>query len=210
VRDSMAYNTFISYKYSEAKDLRDKIVESLGEDAKYYRGETSQSPDMSDKTTDYIKNKLKDLIYSTSVTIVIISPNMKQSNWIDWEIEYSLKQIKRGDRKSSTNGVLGVVMEYEGGYTWLRPSTKNPDGHTSILTKNDYLYNIIIDNRFNQDPLDYTCDKCKNVDSLTGSYISLVNEDDFLNNPNKYIDNAYEKSKNTSNYKISRRKKIES
>jgi hypothetical protein len=202
----MAYNTFISYKYSEAKDLRDRIVDSLGEDAKYYRGETSESPDMSDKTTDYIKDKLKDLIYSTSVTIVIISPNMKQSNWIDWEIEYSLKQIKRGDRKSSTNGVLGVVMEYEGGYSWLRPSTQNSDGHTAILTKNEYLYNIIINNRFNQDPPEYTCDECKNVNSLTGSYISLVNEDDFLNNPNKYIDNAYDKSKNTSNYKLYRTK----
>jgi hypothetical protein len=202
----MAYNTFISYKYSEAKDLRDRIVESLGEDAKYYRGETSESPDMSDKTTDYIKDKLKNLIYSTSVTIVIISPNMKQSNWIDWEIEYSLKQIKRGDRKSSTNGVLGVVMEYDGGYSWLRPSTQNSDGHTAILTKNEYLYNIIINNRFNQNPPEYTCDECKNVNSLTGSYISLVNEDDFLNNPNKYIDNAYDKSKHTSNYKISRTK----
>jgi hypothetical protein len=202
----MAYNTFISYKYSEAKDLRDRIVESLGEDAKYYRGETSESPDMSDKTTDYIKDKLKNLIYSTSVTIVIISPNMKQSNWIDWEIEYSLKQIKRGDRKSSTNGVLGVVMEFDGGYSWLRPSTQNSDGHTAILTKNEYLYNIIINNRFNQNPPEYTCDECKNVNSLTGSYISLVNEDDFLNNPNKYIDNAYDKSKHTSNYKISRTK----
>lgn len=202
----MAYNTFISYKYSEAIDLRDRIVESLGEDAKYYRGETSESPDMSDKTTDYIKDKLKNLIYSTSVTIVIISPNMKQSNWIDWDIEYSLKQIKRGDRKSSTNGVLGVVMEYDGGYSWLRPSTQNSDGHTTILTKNEYLYNIIINNRFNQNPPEYTCDECKNVNSLTGSYISLVNEDDFLKNPNKYIDNAYDKSKHTSNYKISRTK----
>lgn len=27
------------------------------------------------------------MIYSTSVTIVIISPHMKESNWIDWEIE---------------------------------------------------------------------------------------------------------------------------
>ena len=52
----MARKTFISYKYSEAKDLRDKIVESLGEDAKYYQGETSDSPDdMSDRITEYIK-----------------------------------------------------------------------------------------------------------------------------------------------------------
>lgn len=202
----MAHKTFISYKYSESKELRDRIVKSLGDDANYYLGETSESPNMSDETTQYIKEKLKDMIYSTSVTIVIISPNMKQSNWIDWEIEYSLKQIKRGDRTSSTNGVVGVVMKYNGGYSWLRTAKTNSDGHTGILTNNEYLYDIIIKNRFNQDPKEYTCEVCENVDFLTGSYISLIKEDDFLNNPNKYIENAYVKSKNTKNYSISRKK----
>lgn len=202
----MAHKTFISYKYSEAKDLRDKIVKALGDDAKYYQGETSKSPNMSDKTTEYIKDKLKDMIYSTSVTILVISPNLKDSNWIDWEIEYSLKQIKRGDRTSSTNGVLGVVMKCNGDFSWLRPNTTNSDGHTAILTKNEYLYDIIVNNRFNQDPKEYSCNVCENVDFLTGSYISLINEDDFFNNPNKYIDNAYDKSKNTNNYNITRKK----
>ena len=107
----MARKTFISYKYSEAQNLRDSILEALGDDAQFYQGETSDSPDMTDQSTDYIRNELKDMIYSTSVTIVIISPNMTQSKWIDWEIEYSLKQIKRGDTTSSTNGVVGVVMK---------------------------------------------------------------------------------------------------
>ncbi|MEK5206702.1 TIR domain-containing protein [Psychrobacillus sp. FSL H8-0510] len=202
----MAKKTFISYKHSESKELRDRIVESLGDDARYYKGETSESPNMSDQTTEYIKEKLKDMIYSTSVTIIVISPNMKQSNWIDWEIEYSLKQIKRGDRMSSTNGILGVVMKYNGDFSWLRPSTTNSDGHTAILTNNEYLYDIIISNRFNQDPKEYICDVCENVDFLSGSYISLIKEDDFFDNPNKYIDNAYEKSKNIKNYNISRKK----
>lgn len=201
----MAHKTFISYKYSEAKTLRDKIVTSLGDDAKYYQGETSESPNMSDKTTDYIKDSLKDMIYSTSVTIVVLSPNMKQSEWIDWEIEYSLKRIKRGDRSSGANGVLGVVMKYNGDYSWLRPTAKNFDGHTSIQTKNEFLYEIIYQNRFNQDPPKYTCNVCKKIDSLTGSYISLVNEEDFIKNPNKYIDNAYDKSKNISNYDLTRK-----
>ncbi|WP_255286642.1 MULTISPECIES: TIR domain-containing protein [unclassified Bacillus (in: firmicutes)] len=34
-------------------------------------------------------------MYDTSVTIIIISPNMKKSKWIDWEIEYNLKNINR-------------------------------------------------------------------------------------------------------------------
>lgn len=52
----MAHKTFISYKYSEAKDLRDRIIEELGDDAKYYRGETAESPDLTGTTIDSIKN----------------------------------------------------------------------------------------------------------------------------------------------------------
>ena len=91
----MARKTFISYKYSEAQDLRDEILESLGEDATYYQGETSESPDLTDTSTENIKEDLKDMMYNTSVTIVIISPNIKQSKWIDWELEYCLKRISR-------------------------------------------------------------------------------------------------------------------
>ena len=41
----MAHKTFISYKYSEAQNLRDRIIKALGDDASYYQGETSESPD---------------------------------------------------------------------------------------------------------------------------------------------------------------------
>ena len=102
----MAHKTFISYKYSEAQNLRDKIIDSLGEDAKYYQGETSDSPDLTDTSTENIKKNLRDMMFDTSVTIVIISPNIKKSRWIDWEIEYSLKRITRKERTSHTNGVV--------------------------------------------------------------------------------------------------------
>ena len=93
----MAHKTFISYKYSESQELRDRIIQAMGSDAAYYTGETSESPDMSDLKTATIRKKLADMIYSTSVTIVIISPHMKESNWIDWEIEYSLTQTTRNE-----------------------------------------------------------------------------------------------------------------
>ena len=86
----MAHKTFISYKYSEAQDLRDRIIEAMGDDASYYMGETSDSPDLTDTSTENIKKHLCDMMYNTSVTIVIISPHIKESKWIDWEIEYSL------------------------------------------------------------------------------------------------------------------------
>lgn len=87
----MAHKTFISYKYSEARELRDRIIRALGDDAKYYNGEDGYSDDMSSLATSTIKKKLTDMMYDTSVSIVILSPHMKESKWIDWEIEYCLK-----------------------------------------------------------------------------------------------------------------------
>lgn len=192
----MAHKTFISYKYSEAQDLRDAIIETLGDDATYYKGETSDSPDLTDTSTENIKRVLRNMMYDTSVTIVIISPHMKESKWIDWEIEYCLKDITRKNRTSHTNGVVGVIMKYNGGYDWFKHYTRNSDGCFSSYYEESYLYEIIKNNRYNQDPKSYCCPICKTVDALTGSYIAFVEEGDFLRNPQKYINNAYDKSEN--------------
>ena len=111
----MAHKTFISYKYSEAQGLRDRIIKALGEDASYYQGETSDSPDLTDYKTETIREHLKDMIFGTTVTIVIISPHMTESEWIDWEIEYSLREYSRNGKKSKSNGIVAVVMKVNGG-----------------------------------------------------------------------------------------------
>ncbi len=200
----MAHKTFISYKYSEAQELRDDIIKALGDDAQYYQGENSDSPNLTDTTTENIKNNLKDMIWGTSVTIVIVSPNMNKSKWIDWEIEYSLKEITRNDKTSRSNGVVGVIMKYNGGYSWLQTKTTRPDKHTSTSTDDSKLYPIIVNNRCNQNPKKYFCEECRTIDALTGSYIALIKEEEFISDPQKYIDNAYEKCQNIGEYKISK------
>ena len=121
---------------------------------------------------------------------------MKKSKWIDWEIEYCLKNITRKNRISHTNGVVGVIMKVNGGYDWFRYKHTNDDGCTTTNYYTDKVYNIINNNRFNQNPPRYSCDICKSVNSLNGSYIAFVDEESFLKNPSKYIDNAYDKSEN--------------
>lgn len=202
----MARQTFISYKYSEAQETRDKIIKELGEDAKYYKGETSDSPDLTDTSTDNIKNNLKDMIFDTSVTIVVISPEMIKSKWIDWEIEYSLKEYKRNSHTSKTNGIVGVIQKNYGGYSWIRNKVKNKDGHISYEDEPSLLYDIINNNRFNQNPKEYSCFDCKTVNANTGSYISLIEEESFLEDPSRYIENAYKKSKNLTNYNLTKKK----
>lgn len=192
----MAHKTFISYKYSEARELRDKIIDALGASATYYQGETSDSPDLTDTSTENIKRVLKDMMYDTSVTIVILSPNMKDSKWIDWEIEYSLKDIERKNRTSHTNGIIGVIMKNSGDYSWFKTAGINCHGNKTIKYKMDKIFDIVSKNHFNSNPKQWHCSKCETYDSMNGSYITFVEEETFLKDPNIYIENAYEKSEN--------------
>jgi len=199
----MARKTFISYKYSESQKLRDDILKVMGDDASYYQGETADSPDQTDNETNTIKENLKDMMFNTSVTIVIISPNMTDSKWIDWEIEYTLKEMKRGETTSRTNGIVGVIAKHNGAYDWLVNYTEREDGCSSSRSfKSSLLYEIINENRFNEKEEKYSCEECKTYNQLSSSYISLIDEDKFLRDHDKYIENAYEKSQNINEYKI--------
>jgi hypothetical protein len=200
----MTHKTFISYKYSEAQRLRDDIIKALGEKASYYKGETSDSPDLTDYKTETIREHLKDMIFGTTVTIVIISPHMTESEWIDWEIEYSLREYSRNGKKSKSNGIVGVVMKVDGGYDWLCSTTMHVDGHVSTNNDASKLYPIINNNRFNQNPKVYSCEVCKTVDRLSGSYISLIPEHEFLDDPDFFIENAYQKCQSVDKYIISK------
>ena len=198
----MARKTFISYKYSESQEIRNKILEALGEDATYYKGETADSPNQTDNKTETIKKNLKDMIFDTSVTIVVISPNMVDSKWIDWEIEYSLKEITRGERTSKSNGILGVIARDFGSYEWFKTIKHQYDGCSIAYYETSKTYKVINKNRFNLKKKVYTCSNCKSVDEFKGCYISFVQENDFLNNPQKYIENAYTKSQDIDKYEI--------
>jgi len=189
----MARKTFISYKYSEAKKIRDAIIKKLGDDSKYYQGEASDSPNLTDKKTETIKTYLKDMIHGTSVLIVVISPNMKDSNWIDWEISYALKEITREDRTSRTNGIIGVIKKVNGSYDWLITEGTKDDGVTYITHDKSKMYPIINENMHNSTPPIYGNEKHELWDWDKGSYISLIKEEMFLKDPNNYIERAYDK-----------------
>ena len=65
-----------------------------------------------------------------------------------------------------------------------------------LLTLVLSLFDIISKNHFNSNPKQWHCDRCETYDLLNGSYIAFVEEEDFLKDPQRYIDNAYDKSEN--------------
>lgn len=129
---------------------------------------------------------------------------MTQSRWIDWEIEYSLKAVSRDGRTSRTNGIVGVLMKYDGGYDWVLSHYRAKDGCRYRVIDESKLYKIIRQNRFNLKEPGYRCSTCRTVDVLEGSYISLIEQDAFLADPSRYIENAYQKSQQVDRYNITK------
>lgn len=128
---------FISYKYWDrdveylqeysdkdgaiARDyvtwLEDKLKNRMGH---IYKGE-SDDEDLSNYSDSYIENRLKDKLFDSSVTIVLISPNMKvpykreRDQWIPWEIQYSIRNIYRELYTSRRNAILAVILPDKNG-----------------------------------------------------------------------------------------------
>lgn len=192
----MAHKTFISYKYDEARSYRDVVIDALGDDGQYYRGETAESPNISSLTVNSIKRRLGAMIYDTTVTIVLISPNMKKSSWMEWEIAYSLRETSRQEKRSSANGLIGVVIPVNGDYSWFIERMQGGDGcsFVSYPHEEEYVFELIYRNRDNRRNLKYVCDNCGTVNELSGSYMSYVTLENFIEKPSFYIDNAYNKS----------------
>lgn len=223
----MGHKIFVSYKYHDSnvkkitnipwkKDTVRDYVDQLQlyfESTDYiYKGE-DDGEDLSHLEDDAIWEKLKNRIYDTTLTIVLISPNMKNNQsereqWIPWEISYSLKEVSRKNKSgnlvtSSSNAILAIVLpDYYGSYTYFVENNSCCSSSCRTL-KTSILFTILKKNMFNiKKPNVRYCggdDKIYNDDS---SYIYSVKWCDFVNNPKKYIERAYHIQNSIEKYDV--------
>lgn len=162
----MGRKIFVSYKYIDYDvkemphvtqptwpcDYVEYIKDKILADDDIYKGEKSDE-DISSWSDDAIWSHLKGKIYDSTVTIVLISPNMKEprkhqrSQWIPWEISYSVREKTRNDRTSYRNAVLGVILPDSKGlydyydknnlFTILKSNIDN--GYVYVVTWDDFL-----------------------------------------------------------------------
>lgn len=192
-------NIFISYSYNESKRTKDKIVKrlkSLGKVVDY-----SENKDKNHLSDEEIWNDLLNRIRGSSTTIVILSLDLvtegrgtegfgfMNSGWVYKEISASLRDKK----ENNINGVIAVVPDKF--YDELKINFTCDDcGEEHYFFNENKLNNIIIKNLNNVKSEFKSTQGCYS-DWLVDSYISIIRLSHFLNTPEKFLENAWNKRK---------------
>lgn len=228
----MGKKIFISYKYGDTnvasfkesfmelleptkvRDYVTKLQELIGEEH-INKGEKDDES-LEEFKNDTIQGKLADKIFDSTVTIVLISPNMKDisqvetEQWIPWEISYSLKNKCRTDKSGNTqrspmNAVLSVVLpDKQGSYEYYIKD--NICSYCNCRTlKTNTLFKILSGNMFNIKQPNFS--DCKHHDENTiyigkPSYIISVKWCDFIENIDQYISESLTIKNDHENYNI--------
>lgn len=86
---SSDHNVFISHRH-EDDGLVSSLKDLLAKNGAEVRDSSITSDNPNDaKNEDYIKSLLRDRIEWAGKIIVIVSPDTKNHEWVDWEIEYA-------------------------------------------------------------------------------------------------------------------------
>lgn len=214
----MGHKIFISYKYSDSnvkqissnlnywehdtvRTYVDALEQYIQNSEHIYKGE-SDGEDLSSLSDDAIWEKLKDRIYDSSLTLVLISANMKEDKrdrdqWIPWEISYSLKEVSRRNEsgnmvKSASNAIISIVIpDRNGSYDYFITHPNCCRDQCRMLDTSK-LFRILKNNMFNKkNPDKKDCYSGKTIYYGECSYILSVAWNDFILNPEKYIQRAY-------------------
>jgi hypothetical protein len=222
----MGKKIFVTYKYSDSNVLKlegqsdttcrsyvDKLQELIQEDDHINKGE-NDGEDLSNFKDSTIESKLRDKIYNSTVTIVMISAGMKDyyklesEQWIPWEVSYSLKEHSRDGKTSKSNAILALVIpDKNNSYDYFISENTCPVCHCRTLNTN-YLFQILRKNMFNvKEPEFNNCNNHLSGNKVylgNSSYIFSVKWSDFKSDISKYIDIAVTINESIESYNITK------
>lgn len=170
--------------------------------------------DLSYLSEQTITKILSDKIYDSTITIVLITPNMRDKDrsdrdqWIPWEISYSLREQTRHDCYgnpviSHANAIIGVVIpDYWGQYDYYLIEKKCCE-RGCIITKNDVTFDIINKNRLNRKRKEMA--PCHNLNPVypdDTNYILITTWAEFVSEPNQFINEAIKRQEKIDEYEI--------
>ncbi|HEY0046926.1 MAG TPA: TIR domain-containing protein [Flavobacterium sp.] len=193
---------------TKARHYVNELAGIISSEDHIYKGE-NDGESLADFSDECIASSLRDKIYDSSITIVLVSKGMKhiwlaeKDQWMPWEISYSLKEYTRAGRTSLSNAILAVVLPDEfGSYDYYLT-------HDSVCDCTNYntpfLFQILKDNMFNKNQPDaYLCSNGTTVFTGEFSYIKSVKWVGFKNNPTFYLNKAIEIRDNKQHYNITK------
>lgn len=204
----MGRKIFISYKYADTdvkrldhislfestkvRDYVDVLQSYLERDGIHINKGEKDNESLSQFKDETIQTKLSDKIFDSSVTIVLLSPNMKEyrtdesEQWIPWEIAYSLRNKTRANLTSKRNAILLVALP-------------DKNGSYNYADQPSFYFNIIKNNRNNlrfSYPAKYLMGGCSQ------SYMLKCNWNEFISNINGWIDAVVEIKEHSIQYNI--------
>lgn len=214
----MGRKIFISYKYGDTgvqaldnnymtrvRDYVDKLQTLISQEDHINKGELD-GESLANFGDETIASKLRDKIFDSSITIILISKNMKhpylteKDQWMPWEISYSLKEHTRDGRTSLTNAILAVVIPDEYGSYEYYITHNNACNSTTYNTP--FLFGIIRDNMFNVKNPDVKDCNGNKIYYGYSSYIHNVKWHDFVNSIETYLNIVTTINSNLENYQI--------
>lgn len=227
----MGHKVFVSYKYADSnvkkittnfgtidtvRNYVDELQKYISDNSDHiYKGE-DKGEDLSHLSKPAIWESLKNKIYDSTLTIIMISAGMKEfkpdeDQWIPWEISYSLKEESRKNKNgdpitSKSNALLAIVVpDINGSYSYYTYNKSCCATGCRVLIT-DHLFNIMKANMFNiKKPNTNSCDDGSVVYHGDSSYIVSVKWEDFIKDPESYIEKAYSIQDNIDSYTITKK-----
>lgn len=214
----MGKKIFVSYKYSDnqvlpllglystrVRNYVNLLQDLLDKEDHINKGE-ADGENLSDFKDKSIASKLRDKIFDSTITLVVISKGMKEmlkpedNQWIPYEVAYSLKEMTRDGRTSSTNALLGIVLPDESGqydYFMINDPVCN-----CILFKTNFFFRILKHNMFNNKADEVSLCNGNRIYKGQSSFLMCVKWEDFKHNANTYLEQSVQIQKNRAAYDI--------
>lgn len=88
-------HVFISFAYEDLNEVNLLRGQAKNEKSDLQFDDHSVKEAFDSSNADYIKRQIREKLDRTSVTIVYLSGNCAKSEWVNWEIEESIRRGKR-------------------------------------------------------------------------------------------------------------------
>lgn len=244
----MGYKIFVSYKYADS-NVAELNSENGQTKSKGMSDENSQcEPFTARNYVDYLQNvkfsgddfnkaendgedlsqfkkltiqsKLRDKIWDSSITLVLISKGMKEKDspeinqWIPWEVSYSLREPTREGTTSHANAILAIVLPDEDNsydYFVQRKMVTDDQGKDHPFNSLNFkcTFEIIRKNMFNKIHPDIEYIKGHALYSDDSSYIRYVRWEDFVENPDYYLELAKDSNAHIDDYNLVKKVEVD-